>query len=740
MSKIVKKTYPVLNMHCAGCAANVEKISRQQKGVVDAEVNFLAGRLNIYFDEKETTSQNIRKAILNAGFDLIIDEENADELKEKAQKEYYLTLKSRSLWAWVLSIPIMILSMFFMDSEVSKYIQALLTLIVMIFFGKSFYIMAFKQAKIGKSNMDTLIAVSTIVAFAFSLFNTFYPDYFISKGLAAHVYFEATAMIIAFILLGKLLEERAKGRSYQSIKNLMKLRVKVAHLLSGNSIKDINSSDIKIDDILLVKAGEQIPVDGIIYQGEAFVDESMISGESIPIEKHINDRVLAGTINQNTSFYMKATSLASDTMLSRIINMVQEALNIKIPMQRIADRVISIFVPVVIAISILVFISWLLIGGMDKLPNAVLSAVSVLVIACPCALGLATPIAIMLGITKAANNNILIKDALALENLRALDTVVLDKTGTITEGKAKFSDMLWVNESDDDKNLLISVLYAMEEQSNHPLASSVVEHFKSYDGLRVINLDNIENLGGKGVLSTYDNEKYWVGSNRFLSEYSVVLDKEYIDFQEKELSKGAGLIYFGKENNLLAIISLKDELKSTSIIAINKLKALGLDVYMLTGDNRKTATYIADKVGLSDRVIVEAMPNDKQRFIKDLQARGHRVAMIGDGINDSEALAMADISIAMGQGTDIAMGVAMITLTNSDLNLVPEAISLSKKTVRLIKENLFWAFVYNLIGIPIAAGIFYPIMGWQLSPMLASAAMALSSLSVVLNSLRLTKK
>ena len=673
----------------------------------------------------------------SGGYDLIIEEENLkEERREEAQHQHYRKLKMQVVGAWVFAVPMLLLSMVFMHVPYSSEIQLLLTLAVMILFGGSFYTGAWKQAKLGRSNMDTLVALSTSIAFLFSAFNTFFPEFWYSRGLEPHVYYEASVVIIAFVLTGKLMEERAKGNTTAAIKKLMGLQPKVARVLRNGIEEEILIDQLQVDDLVVVRPGEQIPVDGVLAEGDSFVDESMISGEPIPVDKKKGDKVLAGTINQRGSFIIKASQVGSETVLARIIRMVQEAQGSKAPVQRIVDRVTGIFVPVVLGIAVLTFVLWMVIGGTEYFSYAMLSAVSVLVIACPCALGLATPTALMVGIGKAASQHILIKDAVALEQMRKVNVVVLDKTGTLTEGHPTVSGWLWAQTQEE---CFKNVLLAAELKSEHPLAGAIVASLKDEEKVVPAPLESFESITGKGIKVVYEGDLFWVGSHKLLKDFDAVVTDVMADMLVQYESEGNGIIYFGRRNQLLAIIAVTDPVKSTSAEAVKELRRQGIDICMLTGDGQRTALAVAGKLGI-DRFVADALPDDKEDFIRELQLQGKTVAMVGDGINDSQALALADVSIAMGKGTDIAMDVAMVTLMTSDLLLLPKAFDLSKQTVKLIHQNLFWAFIYNLIGIPIAAGILFPLNGLLLNPMLASAAMAFSSVSVVLNSLSLGRR
>lgn len=736
MSNITKKTFPVLNMHCAGCAANVEKTVKKLPGVADASVNFATNTLSVSYDADKLTPGEIRAAVLAAGYDLIVEEILKEERREEAQQRRYERLKRKVIGAWIFVIPMLLFSMVLMHMPYSNIIQLLLALPVMILFGNSFYRNAWKQAKLGRSNMDTLVALSTLIAFLFSVFNTFFPEFWYSRGLEPHVYYEAAVVIIAFVLTGKLMEERAKGNTSSAIRKLMGLQPRVARVLRGGVEEDILIDQLQVGDLIVVRPGEQIPVDGVLSEGDSYVDESMISGEPIPVEKKAGDRVLAGTINQKGSFVIKASGVGSQTVLARIIRMVQEAQGSKAPVQRIVDKVTGVFVPVVLGIAVLTFILWMVFGGTAYISHAVLSAVSVLVIACPCALGLATPTALMVGIGKAAGNHILIKDAVALEQMRKVNVVVLDKTGTLTEGHPTVSGWLWAHAQETHfKNVLL----AAELKSEHPLAGAIVTALQDEEKVVPAALDGFESITGKGIKVTYRGDTYWVGSHKLLKDFNASLSDVLAEMMVQYESDGNSIVYFGRGNEVLAIIAITDKIKPTSVEAVKELKRQGIDICMLTGDGQRTALAVAGKLGI-DRFVADALPDDKEEFVRELQLQGKTVAMVGDGINDSQALALADVSIAMGKGTDIAMDVAMVTLMTSDLLLLPQAFELSRQTVKLIRQNLFWAFIYNLIGIPIAAGVLFPINGLLLNPMLASAAMAFSSVSVVLNSLSLGRK
>lgn len=727
-----KCTLPVLEMSCAVCANNVENKVNSLSGVTSASVNFAANTITIEYDPEQITLPQIKAEVQSIGYDLVIDEENQEDIQEEAQKSHYALLKRKVIVAWILSIPIMLLSMIFMHIPGNEWIMMVLTLPILLYSGQSFYIHAWKQTKQHTANMDTLVALSTSIAFLFSLFNTIYPQFWTNQGMEAHVYYEAAGMIIAFVLLGKLMEERAKNSTTSAIKGLMGLQPKTARKVIETEEIEVPIGQLQPNDKISVRPGEKIPVDGIVIEGNSYVDESMISGEAIPVKKQSGDRVLAGTINQRGSFILNATQVGSSTVLAQIVRMVQEAQGSKAPVQKVVDRISSIFVPIVISISIITFIVWIIIGGNHYFSYALLSAVSVLVIACPCALGLATPTALMVGIGKGAERHILIKDAFALENLCKVNCVVLDKTGTLTEGHPSVSDVLWITDSDQTSQ---SVLLAAEQKSEHPLAIAITEYLKG-KGVAPEEINSFESITGKGIEVIFEDSKYWVGSLSFAQTQQIQLPEKALQKTEMWSKENKSIIYYGKESSLMAIFAITDPLKPTSVQAVQTLEKRGIEVHMLTGDGNKTAQMIGETLGIK-HIQAEVMPTDKETYIQNLQQKGKIVAMVGDGINDSQALARADVSIAMGKGTDIAMDVAMVTLMTSDLLLLPQAIKLSQRTVRLIHQNLFWTFIYNVIGIPIAAGILFPINGLLLNPMWASAAMAFSSVSVVLNSLRL---
>ena len=629
---MVKKTIAVLGMRCAGCSASVEDTLRKMDGVASANVNLAARSALIEFDEKKVAPEQMKAALADLGFDMVIEDDRDVQAEERKN---FTRLRNRVILSWVFALLVMAISMGWISVKpalTANLIMMGLSLLNLLLCGRQFYASAIRQLKHGTSNMDTLVSLSTCISFLFSVFNTFWGDQFWgSLGIANHTYFDASVMIITFVLTGKMLEEKAKNGTASAIRSLMGLTPKTAYLVVDGMITDTPISALQKGDTIEVRAGEKIPVDGSIIDGEAHVDESMISGEPIPVLKQHGDQVLAGMVSKQGTFRFKAEAVGEKTMLANIIQMVQQAQGSKAPVQRTADKIARVFVPTVLGIAILTFILWWAIGGSAMLPNAILSAVSVLVIACPCALGLATPTALMVGIGKAAEKNILIKDATALEEIRRVNAIVIDKTGTLT--------------------------------------------------IPNLNVD-------------------------FTQVNDLALDE-------------------------------RETLKPYAREAMQELQNEGIDVYMMSGDKEEAAKYWADKAGIK-HYRSRVMPQDKENLVRQLQSEGKHVAMIGDGINDSQALAAADVSIAMGKGTDVAMDVAQVTLMGTDLRRIPEAIRLSKKTVGMIHQNLFWAFIYNVICIPLAAGVPY-LFGahWQITPMLASALMAFSSVSVVMNSLRL---
>lgn len=731
--KLKKESFPVTGMTCAACAGSVESILSYTEGVKNASVNFASNSVLVEYDPS-ISSGDLQNALRSVGYDLIIDAEDPSQVQEEMQRQHYLDVRNRTIWSAILTLPVFILGMFYMEWIPGRWISLVFSIPILFYFGRSFYINAWKQAKHGKANMDTLVALSTGIAFLFSLFNTLFPDFWHARGIHPHVYYEAATVIITFISLGKLLEEKAKSNTSSAIKKLMGLQPKTLKAIIDGEEQEIPISSVQKGYTIIVRPGEKIPVDGEVAEGSSYVDESMITGEPVPVAKTKGENVFAGTVNQKGSFQFTAEKVGGETLLSQIIKMVQEAQGSKAPVQKLVDKIAGIFVPVVMSISILTFIVWMFAGGDDAFTHALLTSVAVLVIACPCALGLATPTAIMVGVGKGAENNILIKDAESLELGHKVNAVVLDKTGTITEGKPTVTNLFWSQQATE--NYHASVLLALEAKSEHPLADAVVRKLKE-EGVKPEALKDFDSITGKGVKAADASGKYYfIGNAKLMAENRVHIPQEIQQKASKWQEAAKTVVFFSNEKEVLAVLAIADKIKSTSNSAIEKLKKKGVEVYMLTGDNNQTAQAVAKEVGLTD-FKGEVLPADKADFVKELQSQGKVVAMVGDGINDSHALAQADVSIAMGHGSDIAMDVAKMTLITSDLESIPKALKLSTKTVKGIRQNLFWAFIYNVIGIPIAAGLLYPINGFLLDPMIAGAAMAFSSVSVVANSLRL---
>lgn len=731
--KNTKNTYPVLGMSCASCAARVDKTLNSLPGVHQATVNYAAATAQIEYDPALCSDNMLRSAVQSAGYDLLIDSnEDVINKAEEARVAKYRKLKKRAITALLLSLPIMVISMFFEDIQSLKYVLWLLATPVVFGLGREFYINAWRQLKHGTSNMDTLVAVSTGIAYIFSVFNLLFPDFWLSREIEPHLYFEAASVIVAFILLGRLLEERAKQNTSTAIKKLIGLQPKTVTLIADSGERVVPIATVRKGDTILVKPGERIALDGTVITGESYVDESMLNGEPIPLHKQSGEKVFAGTINQKGTFQFITDKIGSETILAQIIRLVQDAQGSKAPVQKLVDKIARFFVPAIISISIIAFAAWLFLASTNGFTNGLLAMVTVLIIACPCALGLATPTAIMVGIGKGAENGILIKNAESLEIAEQIDTIILDKTGTITEGHPVVVDTSWLEHSDSSRK----ILYSLEKLSEHPLSDAVVNILQNE---KEVLIDQFENIPGKGVKGVVNHRTYYAGSLSLLNDNQITIDSHLQELAEKWIQEAKTLVWFADSTQAIAVIALTDKIKQTSAQAVSQLQKWGIEVYMLTGDNAISAQEISRKVGIK-HYKAGVLPNEKALFIKELQANGKKVAMVGDGINDSAALAQADLSIAMGQGSDIAVDTAMATILSSDLLKIPETIKLSQLTIRTIHQNLFWAFIYNLIGIPIAAGIFYSVNGFLLNPMWASAAMAFSSVSVVLNSLRLKRK
>ena len=731
--KNIKNTYPVLGMSCASCAARVDKTLNGLPGVYQATVNYATAVAQVEYNPEVCSDATLQSAVQDAGYDLLVDAgEDVADKAEEIRLTRYRKIKRRTVAALLLSLPIMVISMFFEDISSLKYVLWILSTPVVFGLGREFYINAWRQLKHGTSNMDTLVAVSTGIAYTFSVFNLLFPNFWLSRGIEPHIYFEAASVIIAFILLGRLLEERAKQNTSSAIKKLIGLQPKTVIIIVDSNERTVPITAVQKGDTILVKPGERIAVDGMVVTGESYVDESMLNGEPVPLHKQSGEKVFAGTINQKGTFRFIADKIGSDTMLAQIIRMVQDAQGSKAPVQKLVDRIARFFVPAIISISIIAFVAWIFLAPTNGFTNGLLAMVTVLIIACPCALGLATPTAIMVGIGKGAEKGILIKDAQSLEIAQKIDTIILDKTGTITAGHPIVVESLWENGFEHSRK----ILYSLEKLSEHPLSDAVV---KTLQNEKEISIDKFENVPGKGVKGMVGSQTYYVGNLSLLNDNHITIASHLQELANKWTQEAKTLVWFADSTQAIAAIALTDEIKQTSAQAISQLQEMGVEVYMLTGDNAISAQAISRKVGIN-HYKAGVLPNEKAQFIKELQANGNKVGMVGDGINDSAALAQADLSIAMGQGSDIAVDTAMATILSSDLLKIPETIRLSQLTIKTIYQNLFWAFIYNLIGIPIAAGIFYSVNGFLLNPMWASATMAFSSVSVVLNSLRLKRK
>lgn len=732
---MAKKTVTVTNMTCASCAGSVERFLNNQEGVTTASVNFANETANIEFTGA-TDLDTLKSAVQSIGYDLIVtDSEEGKEQASLAKENEYRQLRKQVIGALIFAVPLFVIGMFFMDLPYANYIMWALSTPMLFFFGRRFFTGAWKQLKHRSANMDTLVAMSTGIAYIFSVFNTLNPHFWHSRGIHAHVYFEAAGIVIAFILLGKLLEERAKGNTSAAIRKLMGLQPKTVTVVRENGEQEeVPVGSIIRNDIVLVRPGERIAVDGEVVAGSSYVDESTISGEPIPVSKKAGEKVFAGTMNQKGSFRFRAEKVGGETVLAQIIKMVEDAQGSKAPVQKLVDKIAAVFVPAVIGIAALSFVLWMIFGGEYGFERGLISAVTVLVIACPCALGLATPTAIMVGVGKAAERGILIKDAESLELARKIDTVILDKTGTITEGRPVVTGLKWFMESYQEEQ---NILFSIEKSSEHPLADAIVAHLKD-TGVYLDGIE-IENISGQGIKGSFDGKEYFLGNEVLAKERGVVFSEEQAQWISHRLEKAQTVVLLTREKQLLAAVAIADRVKPTSAKAIRELHQQGIEVVMLTGDNSQTAKAVSEELGI-DAYHSNVLPAEKAGYVSKLQQQGKIVAMVGDGINDSNALAQADVSIAMGKGSDIAMDVAKMTIISSDLLKISEAIHVSKQTARAIKQNLFWAFIYNVIGIPIAAGVLYPVNGFLLDPMWAGAAMAFSSVSVVMNSLMLKIK
>jgi Cu2+-exporting ATPase len=739
----VKEIYPVEGMSCSSCALSIQTMLSAQEGVKSAVVNLAMEQVVVEYEPQLIDPARMGKVVDGIGFKLITDKSVGAGDQVHTQNRRLKRLKFNTLMSVAFSIPVLLISMVFHHLSYSNWIMLILSVPVLAIFGREFFIIAWKRAMHFSSNMDTLVALGTGTAFLYSTFNTVFPEFLRSRGFEPHVYFEASVVIISFILLGRYFEERAKQRTSGAIRKLMGLGVKTARVIRNGVEKEMLISKIIVGDILMIRPGEKIPTDGKVTEGDSFIDESMITGESVPVQKMAGDVVIGATINQTGSLKVSAEKVGSETMLAQIIKLVQEAQGSRAPVQKLVDKVAAVFVPVVIGIAIFTFIAWsiwqpALPGGQaaSGIPLALMAAISVLVIACPCALGLATPTALMVGLGKAAEHGILIRDAESLETACNIDTIVLDKTGTITVGKPMVAEIVW-DENSTDQSTVEDAIVSIESRSEHPFAAALVGHLKK-PGFVAREIVGFESTTGKGVSAFVGSDVYHIGSKSYILENAGKFSKTFLE-KDAELRKQAqSLIYVTRNRSVMALFSVTDTIKPSSAAAVAELKNMGIEVHMLSGDTVAITSHMAAKAGI-DHFKGEVTPEGKSDYVRQLKEKGRHVAMVGDGINDSPALAQADIGIALGTGTDIAMESAQITLIGGDLEKIISAIRLSRKTVKTIRQNLFWAFFYNVISIPVAAGILYPFTGFLLNPMIAGAGMALSSVSVVTNSLRLKR-
>jgi|YelNatPaOPRAMG01_1025707.scaffolds.fasta_scaffold26300_2 Cu+-exporting ATPase len=744
---IEKISLPIRGMSCASCVSRVERALRKLDGVLQVTVNLATEKANVQFLPGVVSFADFQQTVQEAGYELLPPPGADLEMligREKALKEIdFKSLKRRFIWGIILLVPVLALaswkmmglsSLFLFGYDVNYYLQFLFQTPLQFWIGWPFYSGAWKRLKQKSADMNTLIAVGTSAAYFYSLLATFFPHLFVGKGLKADVYYDTAGTIIVLILLGRLLEARAKGQTSAAIKKLIGLQARTARVIRHGQEMDIPMEEVIIGDILLVRPGEKIPVDGIIREGYSAIDESMVTGEALPVEKGPGQEVIGGTINKMGMFKFAATKVGKDTMLARIIKMVEEAQGSKPPIARLADVMASYFVPVVMIVALLTFFTWYFWGPQPRLNYALLNFVAVLIIACPCALGLATPTSIMVGTGKGAENGILIRSGEALETTHKLTTIVLDKTGTLTRGQPSVTDIIPFDNY--SKEEILRYAASAEKGSEHPLGEAIVARAQE-EKISLLAIEDFKAIAGQGLEASLDGKNLLLGNTRLMKERGL-FDQKFEKVSEDFSTQGKTSIFMAIDKKIVGLIALADTLKENSKEAVAALHKLGLEVVMITGDNQQAAEAISKQIGV-DRVLAEVLPEEKAWQIKKLQDEGKKVAMVGDGINDAPALAQADVGIAIGTGTDVAMESADITLIRGDLRGIVTAIALSKATIRNIKQNLFWAFAYNTLLIPIAAGILFPFFGILLNPMWAAAAMALSSVTVVSNALRLRR-
>lgn len=731
-----KGIFPVVGMMCAVCASTVERQVSTQPGVVRAAVNFATSSVEIEWNPSVTSPLLLADAVKAAGYEMVVenDEEKAIERQDEEEARAYSAIKRRVVVAWILTIPMMILCFIHTHFPGEAWVMMLLALAVMTYCGAGFYKRGFRALFSGAPSMDSLVAVSTIISFLFSLFNTVYPQFFLSHNLNADLYYEGAAMIIAFVLTGKMMESRSRRSTGNALRALMGLQPSEALRVSPDgTMQKVAIEDIVPGDMVLVRPGERIPVDGVVTEGVSSVDESMLTGEPQAVERTAGETVTAGTINIAGSITVKAREVGASTRLAHIIRAVRKAQGSKAPVQRLADRISSYFVPAVMAISVITFCIWMM-ADTRYLPQAIMAAVSVLVIACPCALGLATPTAVVVGIGRGATEGVLIKDAEALERLADVNALVIDKTGTLTEGKPEVTETFLASGlTQDEAERIMSVVAGAELRSSHPLSGALCAYLKQK--VNPAEIEDFEYFPGKGISCRSGGERYFIGNPRS-GDYKI--DEAAEAVLKMWAGEAAGIVTVYRDHCLVMTFKVADTLRDDARSTISALTERGIAVELLSGDRQEATEIFAAKAGIA-KATGGCMPDDKQREIQRLRSEGFTVAMAGDGINDSQAMAEADVAIAMGTGSDIAIDVAQITITGGRLSKIPFAVDLSRKTLRIIRENLFWAFIYNIIGIPVAAGALYALGGFMLTPVYASAAMALSSVCVVTNSLRLNR-